>query len=101
MSISHERISRRVISRGDLTGRGSVWCDEVVEHVGKPVEVGQLAGGRGFATLVESVDPDARDPQLVRRHDVVKVALGDMNVAIAVGARELVERLPVAMPRLI
>src|SRR6185312_6441585 len=101
MSISHERISRLVIDRADLTGSASARRDELVKHVGEAVEIRQLARGGRIAPLAQAIDPYARDPQLVCGHDVVEVALGHVDVVVTVGARLLVERLPVAMAGLV
>src|SRR4249919_1378712 len=80
---------------------GSAGGDELIEDVRETGQIGQLARWRRFGPLAEAVDPDRADAELVGGHDVVEMALGDVDVAGPVGAGRLVERAPVPMGGLV
>src|SRR5712691_11291333 len=71
--------------------------DELIERVGQPGEIGQLAGRCRAGALAETVDPDRAQAELVHGSDVVEEARRDVDVAFPRrrGARE--ELLPVAV----
>src|SRR5438132_12093675 len=52
-------------------------------------------------TLSVAVDPDRAETELARRHDIVEVALRDMNVPVALRTGLLEELQPVAVARLV
>src|SRR6476619_3560309 len=49
--------------------------DEAIECLRKTRQIGELARGRGVVSFAVAVDPDRAQSELVRRNDVVKVAL--------------------------
>src|SRR6478735_5114959 len=61
----------------------------------------QLARRRGLRGLAESVDPDRRQSERIRRHDIVEVALRDMYVMIGRGTRLGEEAIPVCARRFV
>src|SRR6476646_619357 len=75
--------------------------NELVQHRRQSGQILDLAGGDRIGPLVEPVDPDALQPELVRRRDVVEEAGGDVRVAVAIGMRTREELRPVAVSRLV
>jgi hypothetical protein len=84
-----------------LSDLRSLTRHELVEGIREAVEVRKLPGRRGLVPLAEPIDPDRRDAELVCRSDVVEVALGHVNVAVALGAGGLVEGPPMAVRRFV
>src|SRR6266852_5939204 len=54
--------------------------DELIERVGKPGEIVELACRRRLMPFAVAVDPDRAQSELASRSDVVEVTLGDMHV---------------------
>src|ERR671937_260591 len=75
--------------------------DELIEHLRETGQVGQLARRRRLVPLPVAVDPDRPQAELVRRDDVVEVALSHMHVPATGDVDPLEEALPVSMPRLV
>src|SRR6266508_1084252 len=76
--------------------------DELIEHLGQLGQVTELAcRPRLRLGLAETVDPDRAQSQLAGRNDVVKVAGGNVDVVVALGARVCEEALPVRVRGLV
>jgi hypothetical protein len=81
--------SSGVASRSSMLTRPPRVCRE-------PRQVGQLARRRRSGRLAETVDPDRRQAELIRRRDVVEEARGDVNVRQAADRSSKARQCPSA-----
>src|SRR3954468_11072482 len=75
--------------------------DKLIEGVWESGQIGELAGRGRLVLLAVAIDPDRLQPELVRRNDVVVVALGDVHVSVTGSARLFEELQPVPVPRFV
>src|SRR6476659_8433707 len=75
--------------------------DEAIERLDKKGQIGELAGRRRVVSFGVAVDPDRAQSKLVRRNDVVEVALGDVHVRLTRRGGLLEEPRPVPELRLV
>src|SRR5580765_1890372 len=65
--------------------------DKLIEGVRERGQIGKLAGRGRLVLLPVAIDPDRLQAELVRRNDVVVVALRDVHVSITRSARRVEE----------
>src|SRR5580765_2625830 len=75
--------------------------NELVQHRRESGQILDLARRGRTGGLAEPVDPDALQPELIRRRHVVVEAGGDVHMAVAVGMGAREELRPVAVSRLV
>src|SRR4029077_21240441 len=90
--------SAAIASTSSALGARNSSGDELIKRVRETDEVGLRARRRQLERLAQAVDPDRQDAELGRRHDVVEVRCGDVDIGEPLDA--LLERAPVSEARL-
>src|SRR4051812_17049145 len=75
--------------------------DKLIEGPGESGQIGELARCGRLVLFAVAIDPDRLQSELVRRNDVVIVALGDVHVSVTRSARFFEELQPVAGGRVV